>query len=258
MTRPIHVLSIGHSYVVALNRAILRELSKDPQFKVTVAAPRLFKGSLRTIKIEPEPEGSNIRLVGLGAHMTAKMHIFAYDHFDLKKLYKSEKFDCAHFWEEPYIFAGFQLARMAHKNKVPFLFRTAQSLNKKYIYPFSRFEKKTLEWSSRWVAGGHLVYKNMQDKGWKKPGQVLTLAVDTHRFKPLDDLQKQKKRKELGLEGPMIGYLGRLAEEKGCDLFMEVLTQLKSKKWSFLVMGSGPYREKLELWIKQNDLGDRV
>lgn len=257
MAEKIKVLSVGHSYVVAMNRAILRELAEDPDFEVTVGAPSLFKGSLRTVEIEPEPQGSKLNLVPVRAHMTQKMHIFAYDHFDLKTLFQNP-FDCAHFWEEPYIFAGYQLGRMAHKKKIPFLFRTAQSLIKKYIMPFRYFEKKTLKEASRFVAGGHLVYQAMRDKGWTKPGQVITLAVDTEAFKPFDDIQKKKRRDELGLQGPVIGYLGRLSEEKGCDLFMDVLTQLKEKPWSFLVMGSGPYKEKIETWAKFHGLEDRV
>lgn len=255
--QPIHVLSIGHSYVVSLNRAILREISKDPQFKVTIGAPAVFKGSLRTIELEPEPAGSEVHLVPLQAHMTQRMHLFAYDHFELKKLF-NQPFDCAHFWEEPYIFAGYQLGGMASKVKLPFLYRTAQSLIKNYVLPFSYFEKKSLQRANRWVAGGQLVYNAMIEKGWKKPGQILTLAVDTDRFKPFDDLKKQKAKKTLGLKGPVIGYLGRLSEEKGCDLFMEALSQLKHKDWSFLVMGSGPYKEKIEAWVRLNGLQDRV
>ncbi|MCJ8277664.1 MAG: glycosyltransferase [Bdellovibrionales bacterium] len=241
-----------------MNRSILRELAKDTDYQVTVAAPRLFKGSLRTIECEPEPEGSKIHLVKLDAYMTQKMHIFSYDHFQLKKLF-SKNFDMVHAWEEPYIFAGYQVASQAHKSKTPYAFRTAQSLVKKYIYPFSRFEKKSFSWAKQWIAGGHLVFQTMVDKGLNSDqGQVLTLAVDTSQFKPFDDLQKKKVRDQLKLQGPVIGYLGRLSEEKGCDLFMEALQGLKDKPWNFLVMGSGPYKEKIERWAKEQDLQDRV
>jgi glycosyltransferase involved in cell wall biosynthesis len=257
MHQPIRVLSVGHSYVVAMNRAILRELAKDPRFEVTVGAPRYFKGSLRGIELEPEPEGSKIHLVPLRAHWTHQMHLFAYDHFDLKKLFKND-FDCAHFWEEPYIFSGYQLGRMAKKRKLPFLFRTAQSLVKNYIFPFSYFEKATLHASQRWVAGGSLVYQAMLEKGWKKPGQVITLAVDTKAFLPFDDIQKKKGRDQLKLKAPVLGYLGRLSEEKGLDLLMEVLTDIKEKSWSFLAMGSGPYEFKIKQWVRKENLQDRV
>lgn len=257
MAKKIKVLSVGHSYVVALNRSILRELSKDPSFEVTIGAPSVFKGSLRTIECEPEPANSNIKLVKLDAYLTQKMHVFSYNPWQLKSLMK-QGFDCAHFWEEPYIFAGFQLGRQAAKSKIPFLFRTAQSLIKDYIFPFNHFEKLTRKRSSAWVAGGNLVYAAMMKKGFKKPGQVLTLAVDTAQFQPLDKVGKEKVRAELGLSEPVIGYLGRLSEEKGCDLFMEALGHLKDKPWSFLVMGSGPYKDKIENWAAKHNISERV
>ena len=96
MSEKIRVLSVGHSYVVAMNRAILRELAEDPAFDVTVGAPALFKGSLRTIEMEPEPPGSKLKVVPVRAHLTRRMHIFTYNHFDLRRLFQ-QGFDCAHF-----------------------------------------------------------------------------------------------------------------------------------------------------------------
>ncbi len=257
MGKKIKVLSVGHSYVVALNRSILRELAKDPDFDVTVGAPDLFKGSLRSIQLEPEPIDSPLKVVPLRTILSQKMHLFSYNPSDLNQLFR-QNFDCAHFWEEPYIFSGFQLGRMAKKYQIPFLFRTAQSLIKNYMFPFNIFEQQTLKAANRWVAGGHLVYQAMLEKGFEKPGQVITLAVDTEAFKPFSASQKEEVLKSLGLKGPVIGYLGRLSEEKGCDLFMDVLAQLKEYPWSFLVMGSGPYKEKIQSWARFHKLEDRV
>lgn len=257
MTLPTRILSVGHSYVVALNRAILRELAKDPNFEVTIGAPKSFQGSLRSIEIEPEPPGSNIKLVPLSVYGTRRMHTFGYNPLELYRLY-SKGFDLAHFWEEPYILSGFQLTQMARFKKVPYLFRTAQSLIKNYVPPFGLFEKASLKGARAWVAGGELVYKAMREKGWSTPGQVLTLAVDTNCFQVFSEQQKREKKAELGLKSPLIGYLGRLSEEKGLDLIMEVLTQLKEKPWSFLAMGSGPYKEKLEAWARDQGFAERV
>lgn len=257
MGKKIKILSVGHSYVVSLNRAILREIAEDPDFSVTVGAPSEFKGSLRTIPMEPEPVHSRLNLRPIDAFLTSKMHFFFYNPLQLRKLF-SENYDCAHFWEEPYIHSGYQLAKTAAARKIPYLFRTAQSLVKNYAFPFSHFEKQSVAHAQTWVAGGHLVFEAMNSKGWGKTGQVLTLAVDTNSFKPLAENQKQALRIQKNLQYPVIGYLGRLSEEKGCDLFMNVLGQLKHLPWSFLVMGSGPYDEKIRAWARREGLADRV
>lgn len=257
MGKKIRIVSVGHSYVVSLNRSILREIAEDPEFEVTVGSPKMFKGSLRTIGLEPEPAHSKLKVVGIDAFLTSKMHLFFYHPLQLKKLL-GQSFDCAHFWEEPYILSGYQLTQSASTHKIPYLFRTAQSLIKNYAFPFNYFEKKSLKRAKSWVAGGHLVFQAMKDKGWEIPGQVLTLAVDTNSFKPFSDSEKESVRKKLGLQSPVIGYLGRLSEEKGCDLFMDVLSQLKHLPWSFLVMGSGPYEEKIRNWSVKEGLQERV
>ncbi len=257
MSEKIRILSIGHSYTVALNRSILREIARDENFEVTVVSPQLFKGSLRTIKAEAEPSGSALKFYTLPAYFTQKMHFFFYHPVKLKKIL-NQGYDLAHFWEEPYILAGYQLARQARKSKVPYLFRTAQSLIKKYLFPFSYFEKKTLASTQSWVAGGRLVHQAMIKKGFPQNGRIITLAVDTNAFKPFNSEQKKMGLNQLNVQGPLLGYLGRLSEEKGLDLLMRSLIQLKHKKWNFLIMGSGPYEEKIRDWIEKEGFKDRV
>ena len=258
MGKKLRVLSIGHSYVVAMNRSILREIANDEDFEVSVVPPRKFHGSLRTIQAENEPQGSQLDLQPVDAYFTQKMHVFAYDHFQLSKVFRQD-YDLVHVWEEPYIFSGFQLARLAHKTKKPFCFFTNQSLVKKYPNPFRQFEKKVFSWATRWIACGQLVYEAMAEKGWDvEKSQVLAFAVDTDHFRPFNDLEKKQSREMLGLEGPVIGFLGRLTEEKGWDLLMEALTRLKDKTWSLLVMGSGPYEKVIRQWAEEEGLEDRV
>ena len=79
MSRPLRILTIGHSYCVALNRALVREVARDPDFEVTVAAPSFFHGDLRPIVLEPEPTGSPLRLVSLRTRLSRLIHVFRYD-----------------------------------------------------------------------------------------------------------------------------------------------------------------------------------
>ena len=57
MKQKIQLLSVGHSYVVALNRSLMRELNKSDTIQVTLGAPRFFAGDLRPIHVEAEPAG---------------------------------------------------------------------------------------------------------------------------------------------------------------------------------------------------------
>src|SRR5690242_16170164 len=105
MSRPLRVLTIGHSHIIALNRAMWRELAQDQDFTITVAAPKRFKGDLRPLTVDPEPEGSRLHLVPLDAAWTGRIHVFRYDRRQLDRLMREGDFDVVHAWEEPYIYA---------------------------------------------------------------------------------------------------------------------------------------------------------
>src|SRR5579871_6494445 len=161
MSARLRVLTIGHSYCIALNRAVVREVARDSEFDVTLAAPSYFHGDLRPISIEPEPSGSPLRLQALDTRLSRFVHIFQYDQGALTSLVKEGKFDIVHAWEEPYILAGYQIARALRKSPARFCFRTAQSYVKRYPPPFNHFERTVRRRAQGWIAGASLVFEAM-------------------------------------------------------------------------------------------------
>jgi phosphatidyl-myo-inositol dimannoside synthase len=258
--KPIRLLAIGHSYVLAVNRATLREVARDTSFDVTVAAPSFFHGDLRPIHCEPEPAGSPLKLVSIPARWTKHIHIFRYAEKPLGNLILKQPFEGIHAWEEPYIFAGYQIARVAHLSGARFCFRSAQSLNKHYPPPFNYFEKRSLAAAQKWIAGGKSVFQNLVARGYPADrGRVITLAVDTSMFRPADEAARQVVRESLGLKPPIIGYMGRLVPAKGLRILMQALEALDSAvPWSLLLLGSGEMQNEIERWAAGRGWRERV
>jgi hypothetical protein len=77
MVKRRRILSLGHSYCVALNRRLATEMCKvgGDKWEVTVAAPAFFHGDLQTIKTE-RFEGEKAELELLPAYLSALPHIF--------------------------------------------------------------------------------------------------------------------------------------------------------------------------------------
>lgn len=262
MNRKIRILAIGHSYVVALNRSLLREVAADKDFEIVIIAPELFLSELGPIRCEPEPSGSPLKLVALPIHWGHWVYTFGYATRALNQLLKEGNFDVVYAWEEPYIYAGYQIARAVARfaPDAAFCFRTAQSLPKKYPPPFNYFERKCLERADAWVAGAHLVYENSVVRGYPaERGTVLTLAVDTSAFVPLPEGERRSVRDELGLRAPVLGYIGRLTPEKGIDVMLRAIEMLESsREWSLLVLGSGPSEASILEWARSHQWSDRV
>ena len=258
--KPLRILTIGHSYVLAVNRATVREVAQNPCFDVTVAAPSFFHGDLRPIDCEPEPAGSPLHLVPIPCRWTTRIHIFRYSNKHLRQLILPQPFDAIHAWEEPYIAAGYQIARLAKQSGSRYCFRTAQSLNKHYPPPFSHFERTSLGAAHRWIAGGRSVFENLVARGYPaERGRVITLAVDTKMFQPAEDADRAAVIQGLGLQPPVIGYVGRLVPSKGLGILTEALERLDAKlPWSLLLLGRGSMQTEIEAWARARGWTDRV
>lgn len=254
MRGPIRLLTIGHSYAIARNRDIMRAVARDPDFQVVVVAPRAFRGDLRRLACDQEPAGSPIEVMAVTARATSIVHLFWYDTAGLRRVIGRGRFDVVHAWEEPYVYAGYQIGRVAAAAGARFSFRTAQSISKRYPRPFSWFERATLARAHGWIAGGSLVYDTMIARGYPPGrGRVLPLAVDPVLFHPLDEGGRAAVRHELGLTAPVVGFAGRLVQSKGLDVLMQCWDRLPAgQAGSLLLLGSGPYRETIEAWARRD------
>src|SRR5207245_960774 len=104
------ILMVGHSYVVALNRRLCRELARagGDGLAVTVAAPAWYPGDLRPIALE-RLDDEPYTLEAVPVHLARVPHVFFYGR-RLRALLAGD-WDVVHAWEEPYIVAGGQIAR---------------------------------------------------------------------------------------------------------------------------------------------------
>ena len=68
MSRPLRLLTLGHSYVVAMNRRLANEMAiaGDGRWAVTAIAPSQYPGDLRDIDLEPIT-GERVRTVSMNA-----------------------------------------------------------------------------------------------------------------------------------------------------------------------------------------------
>jgi glycosyltransferase involved in cell wall biosynthesis len=250
MTRPRRLLSIGHSYVVAMNRRLAHEMARADggAWEVTAAAPTYFAGSrdLRAMSLErngPEP----CRLESLPAYFTSRVHLFCYGR-RLRSLLR-EGWDLVHCWEEPYILVGGQVAWWTPKG-TPLVYRTAQSLNKNYPPPFGWVERYAMRRSAGWICSGTLVEQTLRARAIydQKPMARIPLGVDVTKFRP-DPAAGAATRQILGWgDGPpVVGYLGRFVPEKGVDLLRRVLDGLTTP-WRALFVGGGPGEAELRRW----------
>jgi glycosyltransferase involved in cell wall biosynthesis len=255
------LLAIGHSYVVATNRAILRALADEHGFSVTVGAPEQYAGDLRPLLCEPEPHGSALRVVPLGVWASGHPHVSWYSFGALRNLLRQGDYDVVSIWEEPFVLSGFEVAVAVRRHsRARLCFYSCQNLSKIYPPPFSWFERQTVSWADGWCAAGELVKETLSQRGYDPTrGEVLPLAVDTSLFRPPTQEERRKHLHELGLEPPVVGFVGRLVKAKGIKVLIEALGRIPaSQPWSALFLGSGPEAEAIRSWARKCNAASRV
>lgn len=254
--RPRRLLSIAHSYSVALNRRLAHEMARGGgnEWEVTAVAPAFFHGDLRPIALEAQP-GELCSLVPAAAHLTRSPHLFFYG--PLLRSVLRERWDFVHCWEEPYLLAGGQIAWWCPR-QIPIAFFTAQNIAKRYPPPFSAIERMCARRCAGWLAPGETVVQTQLARGWgRKPHRVVPHGVDTELFRP-DRQAGRAVRTRIGWDedgSPVVGFLGRFVEEKGIHLAMRVLDATPSP-WRALFVGGGPGESELRYWAARH--GDRV
>jgi len=257
VSRPWRLLSVGHSYVVALNRRLAHELARAGagRWEVTVAAPQFVHGDLRPIALEHFP-GEACRLVPVAAYITARPHVMVYGR-TLHRLFR-ESWDVVHCWEEPYILAGGQFAWWAGSARL--VYYTFQNIRKRYPPPFCWVERYAMGRAAGWLAAGRTVEAALKGRpGYAgKPHRVLPLGVDVGAFRP-DAAAGAAVRRALGWSEPgppVVGFLGRFVPEKGVPVLMRALDAVRTP-WRALFVGGGKLEAQLRDWGNRF-AGDRV
>ena len=252
--KTLKLLSFGHSYVVSSNRKLANaiQVAGRGRWEITIGAPTYFHGQndLRPIHLRTELAES-CPIVPLSAYFTRSVHLFCYGR-RLRQLL-DENWDLVHCWEEPYIVAGGQAAWWSPRN-TPFVFRTAQSLPKRYPPPFDRTENFVIRRAAGWICSGQTVAENLIKRpGYdKRPMALIPLGVDAARFAP-DPAARNAIHALLGWPAsgpPVVGYLGRFIAAKGLLMMMKALEKL-STPWRALFVGAGPLVSELNAWASR-------
>lgn len=250
------LLTIGHSYCVAVNRRLAHEMAREggQEWEVTAVAPEFFQGDLRPIRTEEMP-GELCRLETVPAFLSSRIHFFFYGR-KLREIL-SRPWDVVHCWEEPYIVAGGQIAWWTPP-KTPLVFWTGQTIQKNYPIPFSAIERYCVSRCAGWTARGENGVAALLPRGYdSKPHRVMPLGVDVELFHP-DRSVGERVLAQLGWStagAPVVGFMGRFVEEKGIRTLTAALDRVTSG-WRALIVGGGLLEGFLRKWSESH--GDRV
>ncbi|HEX8241933.1 MAG TPA: glycosyltransferase family 4 protein [Longimicrobium sp.] len=251
------LLTIGHSYVVAMNRRLAHEMAVAGagEWEVACVAPARYPGDLREIELE-RIDGEACRTIAVPVRFARKPHLMRYGG-ELKTVL-AEGWDVVHCWEEPYVLSAAQVARATPRGAA-LVYATFQNLPKRYPPPFAQLERRVMRRADGWIAFGRTVEETLAGRpGYRdRPHAVIAPGVDVARFRP-DPEARRLVRQRLGWgddELPVAGYLGRFTQAKGLRVMMSALERTQGA-WRALFVGGGEMETELREWASSR--GDAV
>ena len=162
----------------------------------------------------------------------------------LAQVLRSFQPDIIDLWEEPWGLVSahtcFLRDRIVPRAKI--ISETEQNIVKTLPPPFESFRSYTLKRADFCVARNNEAVEVLRAKGFAGETRVVPNAVDAELFRPLD---KAQCRAKWDLKGFVVGYAGRLVEEKGLMDLLEALPHC-DETVNLLLIGSGDLRGKLE------------
>ena len=159
-------------------------------------------------------------------------------------------------WEEPWglVSAHACLIRNRMLPGTKIICETEQNVCKKLPFPFERFRRYSLQSADFLVARNSEAIQVARQAGYAECAAVVPNAVDAELFRPApraaDDLP-------LGTDGFVVGYVGRLVEEKGLADLIDALA-LCPANVRLVLVGSGPLRDVLERRAGERGVLQRV
>jgi len=220
-------------------------LAKMPDIDLRVLIPDRWRhyGKWRLAE-RPEPDAFQCEVGKVAWPWVGPAQFYLHWYPQLASLLKTFRPDVIDLWEEPWGLVSAQTCFLRNRllPDAKIVSETEQNIDKTLPTPFENFRAYTLRQADYVVGRNAEAVEIVRTKGYAGPAEVVPNAVDTELFRPMD---RQNCRHELGLSGLVVGYVGRLVEEKGLMDLVEALACC-APHVNLLFVGTGPFQTPLE------------
>ncbi len=247
MDRRPRVLMLSKACIVGIYQRKLEEIARLGIELLTLVPPswKDERGETRLERVYT----SGYRLEVLPMAFNGSFHLHFYPH--LGDWMHSFRPDIVHIDEEPYNLAAWQALFLAQRVGAKSLFFTWQNIHRTYPPPFAWGERWLLKRVDYALAGTASAAAVWHEKGYTGSMAVIPqFGVDPALFAPASATEERG-------EPFVIGYIGRLVEEKGIHLLLEAAARLTGE-WRLRLVGSGPMRESLMQQAERLGIASRV
>jgi glycosyltransferase involved in cell wall biosynthesis len=245
------VLMISKTFVASTAQRKLEELARCPGVELTLVTPAYWLADDGSKQVFEPHYTRGYRTIVTPMMFNGHFHLYYYPR--LGQIMREVRPEILHIDEEPYNFATFHAMRLARRYKAKALFIAWQNIYRSYPPPFRQMEQYNYRHAAVAVAGIADAADILKRKGFSGPIRV----VPQHGIDP-QIYQRSEPRPARAGDAPFVlGYVGRLKEEKGLPLLIEALASLPDH-CRVVFVGTGPVKDELEQQVLRLGVAEQV
>jgi glycosyltransferase involved in cell wall biosynthesis len=252
------LLVLSHPCVTPINQEFFAAVEQVAGWDVSIIVPSTWKNDYAAVVRPTRWRGFNGTLIEIPTILSGNIPLHFY-RSTFVGLIETIHPDVIYAHHEPYAAATIQLC-MANRltRRCPIGFYSAQNIQKRYPLPFHLGEQFVFEQSAFAFPVSRSVEEVLRAKGYRAEATVLPLGIDPAIYRPHPDAPSLAAQLRGGTEDLLIGYLGRLTEEKGLRTLLHALAELRAVAWRLVVVGSGDYEDEFVALARRLGLESRV
>jgi glycosyltransferase involved in cell wall biosynthesis len=251
------VLVVSHSCANPVNQRIYRELKELTGWDFTILLPTVWRDEFGNGLRSSALPGFDVELAEAPVWLNGNIILHAYA-LNLRRLLQRGEFDIIYTNHEPYAVATAQVCwanlRARH---IPLGFYSCQNLDKNYPAPFCWMERVVYKLSAFAFPITDAVARVLRRKGFRGELTVCPLPLDPNLYRRHSEPERRETITRENGE-VVIGYVGRLVEQKGLGTLVEALTSLPRSGWKLIVIGTGPFEATFDRMVHQRGLTAQV
>lgn len=254
---------LSKACIVGAYQKKLEEMAAISGVDLTVVVPPFWADPRSPTRLErAHTQGYELVVTDIAFNGNYHLHFYP----KLRKIVRQVRPDIFHIDEEPYNLATFQAMRLAQSVRAKTVVFSWQNLLRRYPPPFNLVERYILNHTDMLLVGNSESATVWQRKGYTGPIHLIPqFGVDPNiyarRKRPVRrgrmSVFKHRLASPPSQPTLVLGYVGRLVEEKGVEILLLAASRLVGP-WTMKILGDGPDRPRLEKMAQWLGISGRV